>query len=81
MVPVVTLPMLPALRFLGVETPLLWLVPTHASIRLLEIGLGGPAPSATEIIYAAIVLPAGLLLSVLWARRRFRRYVLGEGPG
>lgn len=79
MVPVTVVPMLPVLRFVGVDGPVLWLVPTRASIRLLEAGLGGAPQGRGEILYAALVLPAACLLAGLWARRRFARYLLG-GP-
>jgi fluoroquinolone transport system permease protein len=80
MVPVTVVPMLPVLRLLGIETPLLWLVPTHASIRLLERALGGPPLGPTAAVYALLVLPGACLGAGLWARRRFDRYLPGRLP-
>ncbi|MFO7782853.1 MAG: ABC transporter permease [Spirochaetia bacterium] len=77
-IPVAVIPMLPALRFLGLESGLLWLVPTRASIRLLEAGLGGLPQSPAEMLYAAVVLPAACVAAGAWARRRFARHILGE---
>ncbi len=76
-IPIAVIPMLPALRFLGLESPLLWLVPTRASIRLLEAGLGGLPQIPVEMMYAAVVLPAACVAAAAWARRRFGRYILG----
>jgi fluoroquinolone transport system permease protein len=78
MVPVTVVPMLPVLRFIGIESPLLWLVPTRASIRLIESALGGPALPPAEMLYTALVLPAACLAAGLWARRSFDRRLLGR---
>jgi fluoroquinolone transport system permease protein len=80
-IPVAVVPMLPALRFLGVETGLLWLIPTQASIRLLEAALDGAALGGWEIAYAVAVLPVACGAAAYWARGRFVRYLLGGGDG
>lgn len=82
MVPVVTLPMIPAARFLGLETPLLWLIPTQGSLRLMEAGLGGAPLNAAELLYAALALPGAAAAAGVWAAARFAR-VFGHafGPG
>jgi fluoroquinolone transport system permease protein len=80
-IPVAVIPMVPALRFLGFESAVLWLVPTRASIRLLEAGLGGASQSPAEMLYAAVVLPAACIAAAAWARRRFARYIFGRRFG
>lgn len=78
MVPVVAVPMIPLVRLLGVDSPLLWLIPTQASIRLIEAGLGGPVLGPGEIVCAALILPAACAAAAAAARVNFARHLLGE---
>jgi fluoroquinolone transport system permease protein len=77
LVPVALMPLnLPMLGFVGVfDSPLLFLIPTRASLALFQSAFG-PRP-AWELVYAALYLPAAVVASFFWARHAFERSVRG----